>query len=164
MRSNAMPPLAADPYRWHSSAAVVCVGQASNPGALNGSCGQVPPGSWTPPELWAILFLPKRNGRGRPDWPAGPRFPSFARQSARSGAASEPLHNLGMTLALEHPPQRQVHHKTGAPTPVRSSRLSFDWIVPGLTEVCFWSALRHRHRGDRRAGRPREVHPSHWPD
>jgi hypothetical protein len=141
MRFKAMPRLAADPYPWHLSAALVCVGQASNPAALNGSCGQVPQGSLTPPNLGAISGLPKATGRGRPDWPKGPRFPSFLREPKPLDPTSPHIASERPYL-LEHPPQRHVRLKTGAPTPVRGSRLSFDWIVPGFTAVCFWSARR----------------------
>ena len=40
----------------------------------------------------------------------------------------------------EHPPQGQVHVKTGAPTRIGTAVLSFEWIVSGLTAVCFWTA------------------------
>ncbi len=70
---------------------------------------------------------------------AGPRFPSFVNRSrlAEPGAADITSERLDI---LEHPPQRQVRRKTGAPPPVRGSRLYFDWIVPGFTAVCFWAA------------------------
>jgi hypothetical protein len=140
MRSQAMPPRVADPYPWHFSAATVCVGQASNPGLLNGSCGQVPLGSWTPNVHWTILPLPKR--RTGETGPATRPPVSFVRnepgppESLSADIASERF------ILLEHPPQRQVRRKTGAPPPVRGSRLYFDWIVPGFTAVCFWAARR----------------------
>ncbi len=136
-----MPPRAADPYPWHTSAATVCVGQASNPAALDGSCGQVPQGSLTPTSLCAISGLPKATGRGRPDWPQVPPV-SFVPNKAETPEPPSPHIASERPCLLEHPPQRQVHHKTGAPTPVRASRLHFDWIVPGFTELCFWSAPR----------------------
>jgi hypothetical protein len=157
-----MPRRVADLYPWHSSAATSALGQASIPGALNGSCGQVPLGSLTPPRPWIISGLPKR--RTRETGLATVPPVSFVRKSTRPTGVPERLHNLGTTLALEPPPQRQVHRKTGAPTPVRGSRLSFEWIVPGLTVVCFWSALRRliaALEGPVRFGLARAAH---WPD
>ena len=87
-----------NPYLWHCSATVVCVGQASNPGLLNGSCGQVPLGSLTPPELWTILLLPKRRTRGTGLACVPPV--SFVRKVSHLWRRLEPLHNLGTILAF----------------------------------------------------------------
>ena len=140
MRYHAMPSLAADPYPWHLSAAILCVGQASNPGLLNGSCGQVPLGSWTPNPRWTIFPLPKR--RTRETGLATVPPVSFVRKSVQPAEPGLTDITSERPDTLEHPPQRQVRRKTGAPPPVRGSRLYFDWIVPGLTAVCFWAARR----------------------
>ena len=47
-------------------------------------------------------------------------------------------------MNLEHPPQGQVHHKTGAPTRIGAAAFLFEWIVSGLTVVCFWIAPGRR--------------------
>jgi hypothetical protein len=143
-----MPPLAADPNPWHLSAATFCVGPSEYPGRFE---WELRSGA-----SWAILdsvrpvhyYIPTLQKRTRETGPALFATPvSFVRNRDKQSPSPHPpgrrSYNLGTTTTnLEHPPLAQVHLKTGAPTPVRDSRLSFEWIVPGFTAVCFWDALR----------------------
>jgi hypothetical protein len=73
-----------------------------------------------------------------------------------------------MTL-WEHPPQGQVHQKTGVPTRIGAAAFSFEWKVSGLTERCFWTAPVVPLGGNPGAGKPRGVEgltdtAPHWPE
>ena len=140
MRFKAMPPFVADPYPWHLSAAAICVGQASNPGLLNGSCGQVPLAAGLRPAGALFMACPKRRTRETGLAPVPPV--SFVRRDSPSPRSPGPRHNLGTILLFGASAPGPSPPKTGAPTPVRGSRLSFEWIVPGLTAVSFWTARR----------------------
>ena len=159
MRFKARPRLAADPYPWHFSAAIVCVGQASNPGLLNGSCGQVPPGSLTPPGLCTISGLPQETGRGRPDWPQVPPV-SFVLISAEITGAAEHLHSLGTTYFWSIRPSDKSTIKL-EPRPRSGQPSSVCMDSPWVNCRVF---LVRAAALDRSAGRPREVCASHWPD
>src|SRR5512146_2806027 len=70
-----------------------------------------------------------------------PLLPSFELRGAKPAAASgRPPIAPERPSILEHPPQPQVRHKTGAPTRFGATAFSFEWIGAGFTAVCFWTA------------------------
>lgn len=145
--TDARPGLVADQYLWHLSAALFCVGPGEQPGRFEwelrsgaslATLDSVRPltyylltlqktdegdrtGSFCPP----CLLRSKNGGRAKPTGAAGGR------------------HNLGTNDNLEHPPQCQVHVKTGAPTRIGAAAFRFEWIAAGFTAVCFWTAPSH---------------------
>jgi hypothetical protein len=136
-----MPPLVADPNPWHSSAATVCVGPSQQSGRLewelrSGASSLID--SSTPlddPSLTQETDQADRTGTPVPPV-------SFVRKSARSARASERPHNLGTTLPFGASAPVTSPPQNWSPDSLRGSRLSFEWIVSGLTAVCFWTAPR----------------------
>jgi hypothetical protein len=132
-----MPPQVADSSHWHCSASV-CVGPGQHPGRIEWErrSGALLLGAWC-----RIGALRKKLGRGRPDWPTCPPG-SFVRNNPSAlPKAPGSGHNLGTdhfgaSAPATSPPQNWSSDS------LRSSRLSFAWIVPGFTEVCFWGARR----------------------
>ena len=115
-----MPRLVPDPNCWHPSAAMVCVGPSEHPRRLNGNCGQVPLELLlTSTGLCSITRL-TYSKRTRETGPALIATPvSFVRKMWRSQAgrnSSCQVHTSERLMILEHPPQCQVHQKTGAST------------------------------------------------
>jgi len=135
-----MPRLVADQYHWHSTAATVCVGQSEHPGRLEWELrsgvlwARIDYGSAM---IYKAFTLQKRTREARPALLLAASFVQKVNQAKPAGPS--PLHNLGTTY-LEHPPQCQIHHKTGAPTRIGAAAFTFEWRASGLTDVCFWTA------------------------
>ena len=141
-----MPRLVADQIPWHSSAAILCVGQSEHPKRIEwelrsgASLAAIDSGA----SVQYHNFTQKKTGEG--DRTSSYCHPvSFVRKS-RAAAAHRSFQAADITSErrhiLEHPPQGQVRVKTGAPTRIGATAFSFEWIASGLTAVCFWTALR----------------------
>ena len=133
-----MPPLAPDQRPWRRRAPPVCLGHVRESGVLIGSGAQWPSKS--------ILVRP-------PGARAGGSQPPPAR-SISGPAPEKSFAEYFVSAPAARPP------KTGAldrilRIPDQGSRLSFDWIAPGFTDVCFWSARAF----ELRAGRPSWLGP-----
>lgn len=138
-----MPRLVADPNLWHPSAAVVCVGQSQHPGRLewelrSGASSR----SLTPARLWSISLLPKETSEGDRTGVGAPCFLRSNRRPETPARSAGRPHNLGTTYQFGASAPETSPPKNWSPDSLRGSRLSFDWIVPGLTAVSFWNALR----------------------
>ena len=139
-----MPRPVADPYSWHSSAAMVCVGPSESPGALEWdlrSGASLATLDEVRPLNYYMLTLQKTDEGDRTGSCCHPGL----LRSKRGGKPSPP-ESPGADIAserihiLEHPPQCQVHRKTGASTRIGAAAFPFEWIAAGLTAVCFWTA------------------------
>jgi hypothetical protein len=159
-----MPPLVADQNPWHPSAAVVCVGQSQHPGRFewerrSGASSLIDSGA-----PLGYSTRTQKTDEGDRTGPGAACFLRSKRGPAQLAASLERIHNLGTpcnfgaSAPVTSPPQNW------SPDSLRGSRLSFDWIVSGLTAVSFWNALRPwiaTLEGPVRSGLARAPH---WPD
>ena len=74
-------------------------------------------------------------------------------------------------MILEHPPQGQVRKKLASHTRPASADsdatavIQFEWIVSGLTAVCFWTAPRRLIAAlEGPVGLRVNGETPHWPD
>jgi hypothetical protein len=141
-----MPPLVADPIPWHLSAATVCVGPGEQPGRLEWELrsGAASLAIDFEGPLHYHSAYPRPTDEG--DRTGSLCHPCFLRSKISRRKAPRPPLAAGSIASerlpiLEHPPQRQVRLKTGAPTRLGAAVFRFEWIVAGLTDVRFWIAL-----------------------
>ncbi len=141
-----MPRLVADSIPWHTSAAIVCVGQSEQPRPLEwelrsgASLAVIDSG----PTLQYHALHPRPTDEG--DRTGSDCHPvSFVRKviGAKPDFIDCPTHNLGTNQKIWSLRPRLKSAKNWSPDPDRGSRLSFEWIASGLTVVCFWTAPSH---------------------
>jgi hypothetical protein len=117
----------------------VCVGPSQQSGALE---WELRSGAYWLIDSTTPLDYPtltQETDEGDPTGRSCPRFPSFANPPGPPEPLSTNIPSE-RPYFLEHPPQGQVHRKTGAPTSFGAAAFTFEWIASGFTAVCFWTA------------------------
>jgi hypothetical protein len=137
-----MPTRVADPNLWHPSAAMVCVGPSQHPGRFewerrSGASSLIDSGA---PLDYSTLT--QKTDEGDRTGPGAPCFLRSLRGPAPLAASLERSHNLGTHCQFGASAPATSPPQNWSPDSLRGSRLSFEWIVPGLTEVSFWNARR----------------------